>query len=131
MEDRPMSADPLAQIRSHLRHAARIIRRNGLHQGHFYDYDQRDNGTPEDECRVCALGAVNTAVAGSPSSRLSRDDVRAVVNHLNAYAATVLGEVTVPEWNDQDGRTVEQVALLLRRAAAWTPTGPDTLALAA
>ena len=62
-----MSADPLAQIRTHLRHAARIIRRNGLNQGGYFDDDQNyRNGIPAAQCRVCMLGAVNIAVTGRP-----------------------------------------------------------------
>jgi hypothetical protein len=125
-----MDADPHAAIRAHLRHAARIIRRNGLHQRHYVDGDQYDKGTPYDECRVCTLGAVNLAVTGNPAPNHHRTDLKAVTGHLYAYAFTVLGELTVPEWNDQSGRTVEQVAMFLRRAAAWTPP-IGVLALAA
>lgn len=125
-----MDADPLAEIRSHLRHAARIVRRNGLHQRQYVDGDQHDTGTPYDRCRVCTLGAVNLAVTGSPSPDHFREDLCAVNRHLYAYAFTVLGEVLVPVWNDQPGRTAWQVALFLRRAAAWTPP-VAVLALAA
>lgn len=121
------------QISAFLRSASRIVRANGLHQGSYYDPDQHDYGTvPAEQCRVCALGAVNIAVTGSPSVNLGREDLRAVMRHLNAYAATVLDAMTVPEWNDQPGRTVVQVALLLLRAAVWRPTPaeaePQTLA---
>jgi hypothetical protein len=122
-----------AQVGAILRHAARILRRNGLHQGSYYDPDQHRYGTvPAEECRMCALGAVNTAVTGSPSVSLAREDLRVVMRHLNAYMATVHDETTVPEWNDQPGRPVVQVALLLLRAAAWRPAPaevePQTLA---
>ena len=60
-----------------------------------------------------------------------RRPISAAIAHLNAYMFVHHPGVWIAEWNDQPGRTAWQVALLLRRAAAWTPATVDTLALAA
>ena len=128
-----MSAAPLAQFRTDLAHAARIILTNGLMQGSLYDYEQADrDGIPPQQCRMCGLGAIHTAITGTPSpERWTSDRYNAVTDHLNDYLFHLYGgAMTLPKWNDQPGRTATQVARLLRKAALWTPTA-QSLALAA
>lgn len=99
--------------------AADIIDRNGWHQGDLYDGHQADVGVPVSECRVCAIGAINTAISGQATADLAGYDLL-----LAGLAETCIDEVldqgwwTVPEWNDAAGRTQDDVTTALRNAAA-------------
>lgn len=101
--------------------AAAVIQANGLMKGDLYDAVAVDNGTPRQEARVCAVGAIHTAVAGTPVLGLSADgDLEAKVI-LADMARAALGQYvhrSVPAWNDEDERTADHVEAALRATAA-------------
>ena len=129
-----MNAVPLPQFRTDLARAARIVLTNGLMQGSLFDYDQAERDQiPPQECRVCGLGAIHTAITGTPSpERWTNDRYTAVTDHLADFLfAHYGGEMTLPKFNDKPGRTAVQVARLLRKAAVWTKSPAPAVALAA
>ena len=92
--------------------AADVIDRNGHHQGYLYDEAKADDGLLLQACPVDAVGAINTAVFGKP--RWPAED------HAGsplAQAATLALEETVgkpvPGWNDEPGRTSDEVITAL------------------
>ncbi|MBS2531937.1 hypothetical protein KGQ20_04055 [Catenulispora sp. NF23] len=123
-------ADLSAQVDSDLEHAARVILRNGLNQGSLYDYEQADQDKiPLKDCRVCGLGTIHIVISGTPSpNRWSSDRYNAVIDRINDYMWIHHTGYTLPKWNDEPGRTADQVAELLRSAAAWRPTPTEALA---
>ncbi|GAA2019006.1 hypothetical protein GCM10009839_14160 [Catenulispora yoronensis] len=120
-----MSPDPLAQVRTDLRNAARIIRTNGLMQHNYCDYDQAiASGIRFREARLCTLGGVHVAISGDPLPVGYHENPRitAATGHLRGYLMHQYGTDHVIDWNDTDGRTAADVVRLLFKAAAWTPT---------
>ncbi|MFE9432906.1 hypothetical protein [Streptomyces sp. NPDC006640] len=114
------TADDVAYV---LTTAVAVLETNGWLQGNLYDAAEAETGTPRSACRVCAVGALNVASAGTPVLGLSeseRDLPKAVI--LADMARAALGEHIGPEgvtvWNDAPGRTVEQVIDVMRTAAA-------------
>lgn len=99
--------------------AAAVIDRNGWTQGDLYDMAQGED-RPAQDCRVCAIGAINTAVYGDPmypvrSSQLSTPGEHAVDlmrDHLR------LGSMKLAVWNDTPGRTADEVTRAMRETAA-------------
>jgi hypothetical protein len=96
--------------------AADVIDRNGHHQGYLYDETKADDGLLLQACPVDAVGAINTAVFGKP--RWPAED------HAGsplAQAATLALEETVgkpvPGWNDEPGRTSDEVITALWETA--------------
>jgi hypothetical protein len=124
-----MNADPLAQVRIDLRNAARIQLANGLMQGNYFDHDQvYTDGIPASQARVCGLGAINIAITGepAPTGRFNDPQLNAASEHVRRYLAAFYGDTVITDYNDAPGRTAAQVALLLRKAASWTPPQPAT-----
>lgn len=101
--------------------AATIIQANGLMKGDLYDAEAVDNGTPREAVRVCAVGAIHTAVAGTPVLGLADvGDLQPNVI-LADMARAALGQHvadSVPIWNDEDDRTADDVITALRATAA-------------
>lgn len=116
--------DPLAQVRADLRKASRIQLANGLMQGNYFDHKQvYAEGIPPSQARMCAKGSINTAITGHPlpDGNLSDPQIFAASEHVRRYMAAFYGDTIITDWNDSPGRTAAQVALLLRKAASWTP----------
>ena len=119
-----MSADPLAQVRTDLRKASRIQLTNGLMQGNYFDHEQvYTEGIPPSQARVCGLGAINIAITGepAPAGHFDNPQTNAATEHVRRYLAAFYGATVITDSNATDGRTAAQVALLLRKAASWTP----------
>jgi hypothetical protein len=101
--------------------AASIVEANGLMTGGLYDAEAVDGGLPRETVRVCAVGAINTAVAGTPVLGLSEDGDLSPQVILADMARAALGQhigYAVPAWNDVQGRTADEVATALRDTAA-------------
>ncbi len=65
--------------------------------------------------RMCAVGAIRRAC------RDRGEEVFGMLSHLAIVrVCTVVDEVSVPSWNDREGRTRDDVTTALRRAA-WHP----------
>ncbi|MGW1062174.1 DUF6197 family protein [Micromonospora rubida] len=118
------TADPL-------RMAALYLRRHGWHQGTYYT-PNTDPVTPP----ACAAGAVAIACAGHPVESFSHLDPNIYADYLAALAVFVdyldtheplfyidedgylIDEHISPfSWNDDPGRTAEQVITALETAA--------------
>jgi hypothetical protein len=105
-------------VKAALLKAAEVIETNGWTQGQYYDYRQAAAGTPMNECRVCAAGALCLAILGDPripdfnagASGLFYQARREVSKRLPVFEA-------LTEWNDAEGRTAEEVAAFFRRVA--------------
>ena len=90
--------------------AANIIERNGWTQG---DYHRPDGRKSPRDWPVDTTGALNLALgADTPSHDIQPD------SPAEAALMKYLGIEYVPAWNDQEGRTVEEVVVVLRGAAA-------------
>lgn len=88
--------------------AAEIVRERGLCQGQMVDKQQR----------VCAMGAMSIAMSGLCDHRwmnLYIMATNAVIEELARRKQINLGGI--PDWNDQPGRTKEEVIDVLTAAA--------------
>ncbi|MEK7509538.1 MAG: hypothetical protein AAB605_02385 [Patescibacteria group bacterium] len=65
---------------------------------------------PETAIRVAAVGLLN----GSAGKRVGNEAVKRVREHLR------LGKRSLPGWNDESGRTKDEVVAALREAATTT-----------
>lgn len=108
-----------------LRATADLIERNGLAKGRFFE---RAEGKEPPACPMCSLGGINTTVWGDPHGPtgaiflLPDEEYNALGqrqdNAIGAFAAHVgTGFYKVPEWNDADERTQEEVVSAFRDAA--------------
>ena len=114
----------------HLRHAALYLTRYGWAQGDYYTWVDDNDLLPS----ACLVGAVNAAVCGKPSrspdtnahAREARGALDVIADHLgltpddiwDAIAADPADtEDRLTNWNDQHGRTAEQVITELHGAA--------------
>jgi hypothetical protein len=109
-----------------LRGAALYLARHGWHQGGFYDVTSDEVFPP-----ACAAGAIRVAVCGEPVSDLvdqgdRRPQAQDVIMAQRVLAAYLDHEFLpweassldiVGDWNDEDGRTTEQVIAALNAAA--------------
>lgn len=119
-------SNPIPTPAALLARAADIIDERGWNQGFYYN----DTGC------VCVLGAIHAAVAEAagqdvtedrlkfphlPLSEESRPLVQSYNHAVKALSDTVpFGDAfrsAIPDWNDENGRTKEEVQALLRRAA--------------
>lgn len=96
--------------------AADIIERNGWWRKSYYDFGAVGS-KPKCELACCARGAINLAANGRTPDRLSNlgeDALHALERYLG-----ISGEHpdSVADWNDEPGRTVEEVIAALRGAA--------------
>ncbi|MGC5333041.1 DUF6197 family protein [Micromonospora sp. DT62] len=113
-----------------LRMAALYLRRHGWTQGIYYAT------TDALTSPACAVGAIGMACAGKPlmhpvllssaDENTYRQSIAALVDYLDAFAPIfhidedghLLDEHTSPySWNDDPGRTAEQVITALEKAA--------------
>lgn len=114
------ATDPAA-IATVLETAERTLASTGWMQGDLYDRGQEGGGTPPAECRMCLIGAANTAAGGQPrlgdmqALDLADAALRAVAAHLGLSPGSP-GKGLVA-WNDQQGRTVDEVRQALLGAA--------------
>jgi hypothetical protein len=92
-----------AKTAADLRAAADVLRRDGWTQGKFHD--------AETGCH-CAAGALEVATAADISGRWL-DSVRA----LSAQLRITPGPISVYRWNDDPGRTADEVLAALEAAA--------------
>ena len=97
--------------------AADHIGRVGWHQGDLYDPTQSDKALID--CRVCAVGAINVALHGTPDfpnvdGEASAQEITTVIEDFLGLAGE--GE-DLPGWNDALGRTQAGVTSALRDAA--------------
>ncbi|MEU2612657.1 hypothetical protein ABZ570_13925 [Micromonospora sp. NPDC007271] len=123
----------------HLRMAALYLRRHGWHQGTYYA--TTDTPTPP----ACAAGAIAMAVAGRRADQFHglgfdteatfRQTVRVFTAYLDDHEPIravdedgfLVDEHTYPfSWNDDPGRTAEQVITALDAAAdEWDRLHPQ------
>lgn len=96
------------------RRAASVIGFRGWNQGSYYDAHAYAAGTPIDDCAVCLVGAVNVAVKGAPDDSVG---AQPFIDFLGEVLEGRVGHPVVSFWNDDDGRTVDEVLELLEVAA--------------
>jgi hypothetical protein len=96
--------------------AAAHIDTVGWHQGRMYDSGQADAGTPVEQCRVCAIGAVYAAIHGVPRAGVEGPALTLAIAAENALEGHLDGSVVA--WNDEQGRTKDDVTTALRATAA-------------
>lgn len=105
-----------AQTVTDLRNAADVIERDGWHQGAYF---QPEDGNGSGGCRVCASGAINTAVHGFAWPPIfdtsERERADAAWYAASTFADGPWGSIVL--WNDEPGRTAEEVIAALRGAA--------------
>ncbi|MFE2497153.1 hypothetical protein [Streptomyces scopuliridis] len=120
---RPIVADILDK-------AADTIEANGHHKGDLY---RKSRGRRRNRCQVCAFGAINIAVHGSPlhpdqyAVTPDRPDRRgwnlAVAVSAGRMLRSHLGVTEVHEWNDAADRTAADVTAAMRATAARLRAG--------
>lgn len=94
-----------AQIAADLRAAAEVLRRDGWTQGDLVD---------KDGCR-CVLGAIDRAAWERLDERSVDDDL---VQEMWTAVAKIIGTNAIVKWNDDPGRTADEVIAALEAAAA-------------
>lgn len=102
-----------------LEKAAILLESNGLFKGAYYDARQsvRRDRYAED-CRMCTMGAINTAVTGNPDATPAWEESHGRVHELYAAVEQFLGVRSLADWNDAEERTQEEVVAALKGAAA-------------
>lgn len=106
-------------IASVLDKAANIIDRNGWTQGDLYDMAQGEDMAAQD-CRVCAIGAINTASYGHPMYPVRASQLSAKAEHAVDLVRDHLrlGSMKLAVWNDDFDRTADEVTTAFRETAA-------------
>lgn len=107
------------QISADCRAVADVIERNGWHQGGYYF---AESGKLAGDSRVCALGAINVVVHGLPWAPMwhtaARERCGALVMAITGHIrATGQAGDTLVDWNDEPGRTAEEVIAAFRACA--------------
>lgn len=112
------------QLADVLDKAATVIETNGWHRGYLYDDEQADEGTPLNSCRVCAIGAINTAVHGTPRFPTARgkSDTHEIAAAVERWLSLDAGR-ELAEWNDDLTRTQDDVVRAFRDTAAELRAG--------
>lgn len=100
-----------------LEKAATHLNRVGLNKGYLYDEAQA-RGTALESCRVCAIGAVLAAAYGKPRYPADELETLAGATDLAIEALETQVGAPPPVWNDEDDRTVDEVAAAMTAAAA-------------
>jgi hypothetical protein len=115
-----------AQTVKDLRAMASLVKSNGLVKGRFVLVG---GDKPLTACPVCSLGAIGVVVWGDPygpadeaEADLTPEEVherewRFIAARQALAAAVGTAEHSVPEWNDADERTQEEVVSAFRAAA--------------
>lgn len=114
--------EDLDQTSADLYATAELIERNGWSQGTNW----RDNGgkLPSD-CPVCVLGGLNVVTHGFPWNPIESDAMMrrdraalAVARYVERATGFALADVyEAAHWNDEAGRTAEEVCAVLRACA--------------
>jgi hypothetical protein len=93
------------------------IQRRGWHQGSYVRWDtSAEYAKSLVDGPVCLVGAVNTAVTDSPDEAADDVHLRSIGEAVRATGFTSeYGDWVnyVADWNDVDGRTVDEVYALL------------------
>ncbi|MFI8872397.1 DUF6197 family protein [Streptomyces sp. NPDC055243] len=110
--------------------AVQVIDRVGWHRGYLYDEEQYEEGTAFGECRVDTLGAINTAVTGSPLLGVSKHRLEDRIELADATALAVARHLKIPAiprqiawWNDELDRKQDDVIQAFRDTAAELRAG--------
>jgi hypothetical protein len=103
-----------AEIADILDKAADHIETVGWFQGGLYDM-YRDPAKPPTECRVCAMGAINVALHGSPLFPPYGDDAHDIAEYVERRLGA---DAEMATWNDMPGRTQDEVTAVFRETAA-------------
>jgi hypothetical protein len=106
-----------------LRSAALYLRRHGLHQGDMFAHPIGLGSA------ACAQGAVKMAICGNPHGTYTDHDVVLFDETMTVLAEQVDCDfnpwdddantpwIVVADWNDAEGRTVDQVVTAMTEAA--------------
>lgn len=106
------NADAVADV---LDKAADHLDRVGHHKGYLYDETQAEDGTPLEECRVCAAGAILAAAWGTP--RYPDRDPEINLSDAALHELEEAIQQPIASWNDEEERQQEQVTEALRGTA--------------
>lgn len=112
---------PLPEFADILDKAADHIDTVGWHQGRLYD----DAYTPLTACPVCAMGAINTALFGTPKFPLDMRRADCETYEVADLLRPRIGNAELAEWNDEEGRTQDEVTALMRETAAELRGGAE------
>ena len=108
-------SENLTVIAEALDRAADHIDKVGWFQGDLWDV-YTDADRPPAECPVCAFGALNMALHGTPRfPELRPGDLNS--HDLADYVERHLGGVELADWNDAPARTQAEVTGLFRETA--------------
>lgn len=107
----------MAEVADVLDRAVAHIESVGWFQGDLYDF-YTDPRRPSDECRVCAIGALNVALHGTPRFPLERQPDGLDAHDVADIVKRLIDDIDLADWNDAQGRTQDEVTALLREAAA-------------
>ncbi|MFF2852600.1 hypothetical protein ACFVT5_40865 [Streptomyces sp. NPDC058001] len=97
--------------------AADHIESVGWFQGELYDR-YTDPSRPLAACRVCALGAINVALHGSPQFPVGRTLGGVDAHEVAEYVERGFENTELASWNDESGRTQDDVTAAFRGTAA-------------
>jgi hypothetical protein len=106
------------EINACLTKAAGIMRERGLQQYGFY-------GLPDENGKraICTAGSIVVAATGEERNGWDHDKLAtAAVARFNESIGRHPDGWALCEWNNEPGRTTEQAAEALEKAAAWTPS---------
>lgn len=87
-------------------------------RGHWYQGYYSDDSSNNDGSNVCMMGAINWAATGKP--QMDHMGFAVKMERIKAIAALeeVIGDSVVARWNDQKGRTEEEVLEAFDKAKA-------------
>jgi hypothetical protein len=105
------------EIADVLDRAAAHIEKVGWLQGDLYD----DYTVPRKqltECRVCAMGALNVALHGTPIFPLDLQPHEMTSHEIADIVRRRIDDVELADWNDAPQRSQDEVTALLRKTAA-------------
>lgn len=96
--------------------AADHIETVGWFQGDLYD-DYTERGKAITECRVCAMGALNMALHGTPRFPYNLQPGEATAHDVAELIERRLNGAELADWNDARSRTQDDVTAMLRETA--------------
>ncbi len=114
----PIAPEDTARV---LEDAADHIEQVGLARFSSIDRDQQERGIPDDECAVCGLGAISHAIAGRADADFTHQE-QAQYDAATVAVRRHLGR-SLDLYNDDPGRTAEDVTAALRATAARLDAG--------
>ncbi|MEU8968065.1 hypothetical protein AB0D11_02110 [Streptomyces monashensis] len=112
-----MSTVSLAVIADFYDRAADHIEKVGWTQNDLWDVAAGAEKPPS-ECPVCAWGALNVALHGTPRFRVDYQLGELTSNDVAVHVEHRLGGVELADWNDDPARTQAEVTGLFRETAA-------------